>query len=161
MATSAVHNLANAKLFDVSSVTAVISGGGTGLGQMMAEALCSNGSKVYIIGRRKEPLDAVVEQYGSKGPGQIIALPGDISSKTDLQRLAEELEKKEPKVSFCVDAMFVPSLNLCMRENSMFLSLCELNGCPAAITKPLSSNFCGRVPSLILRLCNNILCWTL
>lgn len=66
---------------------------------MIAETLCANGAKVYIVGRRKEVLDSVVEQYGSKGPGKIIALPGDISSKEDMKRLAAEVAEKEPEVS--------------------------------------------------------------
>lgn len=92
------HPLASTTVFDVSSLSAVVSGGGSGIGLMIAETLCANGAKVYIIGRRKEALDSVVEQYGSKGPGKIIALPGDISSKEDVKRLAAEVAAKEPKV---------------------------------------------------------------
>ena len=67
------------KLFDVSHVTAVVTGGGTGIGLMITQALQSNGAKVYITGRREEALDKVVEQY-STGPGKIIAcVPSDAS----------------------------------------------------------------------------------
>ena len=97
---SSSHPLANTSVFDVSNVTAVVSGGGTGIGLMIAEALSTNGAKVYIVGRRKEALDKVVEQYGSKGPGKIIALPGDISDKNDLKRIAAEVEKQESSVSY-------------------------------------------------------------
>ncbi|KAI6600007.1 hypothetical protein MCOR04_002307 [Pyricularia oryzae] len=83
-------------LFDVSHVTAVVTGGGTGIGLMIAQALQSNGAKVYITGRRKEALDNVVKEY-STGPGQIIALPGDITSKDECVRLAREVGEKEPK----------------------------------------------------------------
>ena len=38
----------------------------------------------------------MVEHYNT-GPGTIIALPGDISSKDDVIRLAEDLTSKEPK----------------------------------------------------------------
>src|SRR3954452_15947639 len=74
MATSKATNdqLKNSKLFDVSHVTAVVTGGGTGIGLMISQALVANGAKVYITGRRKEALDTVVEQYNT-GPGQIIA----------------------------------------------------------------------------------------
>lgn len=60
------------KLFDVSSYTAVVSGGGTGIGLMITQALASNGAKVYITGRREEDLNKVVEKY-STGPGEIVA----------------------------------------------------------------------------------------
>ncbi|CAF9938072.1 hypothetical protein IMSHALPRED_000648 [Imshaugia aleurites] len=88
------EDLRASKLFDVSDFTAVVTGGGTGIGLMITQALCSNGAKVYVTGRRQEALNKVVEQY-STGPGKIIALPGDISSKDDVKRLAEELASKE------------------------------------------------------------------
>jgi NAD(P)-dependent dehydrogenase (short-subunit alcohol dehydrogenase family) len=83
------------KLFDCSFIKAVVTGGGTGIGLMIAQALQSNGATVYIIGRRKEALDSVVEQY-STGPGKIVALPGDITKKDECLRLAEEVEEQEP-----------------------------------------------------------------
>ena len=83
-------------LFDVSNLNAVVTGGGTGIGLMITQALVSNGAKVYITGRREEALQKVVEQYNS-GPGKIVALPGDISSKDDVKRLANEVAEKESK----------------------------------------------------------------
>ncbi|KAI4102421.1 MAG: hypothetical protein LQ345_007374 [Seirophora villosa] len=82
------------KLFDVSKFTAVVTGGGTGIGLMITQALQTNGAKVYITGRRDDALDRVVEQY-STGPGKIVALPGDISKKDEVKRLADEVASKE------------------------------------------------------------------
>lgn len=84
------EELKASKLFDVSHITAVVTGGGTGIGLMITQALVSNGARVYITGRRAEALSAVVEQYNT-GPGKIIALPGDISKKDEVQRLAKEV----------------------------------------------------------------------
>ncbi|KAI9819469.1 MAG: hypothetical protein M1827_006917 [Pycnora praestabilis] len=83
------------KLFDVSGFTAVVTGGGTGIGLMCTQALVANGAKVYITGRREEALENVVDRY--RGPGEIIALPGDISDKAEVQRLAKEVASKESK----------------------------------------------------------------
>lgn len=88
--------LKTSQLFDVSKFTAVVTGGGTGIGLMITQALVSNGAKVYITGRREEALNNVVEQYNT-GPGKIVALPGDISSKDEVKRLADEVAKKESK----------------------------------------------------------------
>ena len=66
------EDLKAAKLFDVSHVTAVVTGGGTGIGLMITQGLVANGAKVYITGRREDALDTVVEKY-STGPGKILA----------------------------------------------------------------------------------------
>jgi threonine dehydrogenase-like Zn-dependent dehydrogenase len=65
-------DLKASKLFDVSHITAVVTGGGTGIGLMITQALVSNGAKVYITGRREEALENVVKQYNT-GPGKIVA----------------------------------------------------------------------------------------
>ncbi|KAL8772324.1 MAG: hypothetical protein Q9209_002536 [Squamulea sp. 1 TL-2023] len=82
------------KLFDVSKFTAIVTGGGTGIGLMITQALVTNGAKVYITGRREEALDRVVDLYNT-GPGKIIALPCDINKKEEVKQLAEEVASKE------------------------------------------------------------------
>lgn len=58
------EDLTGSKLFDVSFVTAVVTGGGSGIGLMITQALVANGAKVYITGRREEALQEVAKQYG-------------------------------------------------------------------------------------------------
>ncbi|KAJ4394055.1 hypothetical protein N0V93_003272 [Gnomoniopsis smithogilvyi] len=90
------HELQANALFDVSHITAVVTGGATGIGliEVITQALQSNGAKVYITGRREDVLQKAAELY-STGPGSIHPLAGDISSKEETIRLAKELEKKE------------------------------------------------------------------
>ncbi|KAK6077387.1 short chain dehydrogenase [Seiridium cupressi] len=98
MATGKAENMdlqANS-LFDVSHLTAVVTGGGTGIGLMITQALQSNGAKVYITGRRKEVLEETAKRY-STGPGSLIPLPGDVSTKDGAIQLAKEIESKEAK----------------------------------------------------------------
>jgi hypothetical protein len=59
------------RLFDVSNYSAIVTGGGSGIGLMITQTLVANGAKVYITGRRGEALEAVVNKYNS-GPGKII-----------------------------------------------------------------------------------------
>ncbi|ROW14757.1 hypothetical protein VPNG_03813 [Cytospora leucostoma] len=82
-------------LFDVSHITAVVTGGGTGIGLMITEALQLNGAKVYIVGRREDVLQKTAKLYGT-GPGSIHPLVGDVSNKDEAIRLARELGTKEP-----------------------------------------------------------------
>lgn len=94
-AKSSNEELQAGSLFDVSHVTAVVTGGGTGIGLMMTQALQSNGAKVYIIGRREEVLQRAAKVYGT-GPGSIHVLVGDVSKKDEAIRLSKELESREP-----------------------------------------------------------------
>ena len=87
-------------LFDVSHVTAVVTGGGTGIGLMITQALVSNGAKVYITSRRDEVISETAKLYSEeKGDGQqgkIIPIQADVSDKEDVKRLADEIALKEP-----------------------------------------------------------------
>jgi len=56
----------------------------------------TNGSKVYITGRRPDVLESTVKQYNT-GAGSLHALPGDVSTKDGCLKLAKDLQEKEPK----------------------------------------------------------------
>ncbi|MEY0301393.1 SDR family NAD(P)-dependent oxidoreductase [Providencia manganoxydans] len=56
--------------------TVVITGGGTGIGAACAQLFTLQGDKVFIIGRRAEPLQKIVQETGS------IAIVADVSTAT-------------------------------------------------------------------------------
>jgi NAD(P)-dependent dehydrogenase (short-subunit alcohol dehydrogenase family) len=93
------------RLFSVKGWVCVVTGGGTGIGLMAAQALSANGAKVYITGRRKEVLEDTAETHTPDGGGgQIIPLgPCDVTKKADLQRIVEELQSREKYINllFC------------------------------------------------------------
>ncbi|KAI0381317.1 NAD(P)-binding protein [Hypomontagnella monticulosa] len=78
-----------ADLFGVKGLVAVITGGGSGIGLMMAQALETNGAIVYIVGRRKE---AVEKAATTAKHGNIRPLQGDVTSKADLERIVTEIK---------------------------------------------------------------------
>ncbi|KAL9100551.1 MAG: hypothetical protein Q9163_004089 [Psora crenata] len=85
-----MSNLDAANLFAVKGLIAVITGGGTGIGLMMAKALALNGAhKVYIVGRRKEPLEAAAKESPH---GNIVPLVGDVTSKDNLKSIADRVK---------------------------------------------------------------------
>ncbi|MEU9350045.1 SDR family oxidoreductase [Streptomyces griseoloalbus] len=70
--------------------TAVVTGGGTGIGLATAARLVSEGAHVFITGRRKEALDRAVESIGSA----VTAVPGDIAVPADLDRLYDAVRDR-------------------------------------------------------------------
>ncbi|QSZ36120.1 hypothetical protein DSL72_007245 [Monilinia vaccinii-corymbosi] len=87
MATSSIQA---ANLFNVNGLVAVITGGGTGIGLMMARALALNGAeKVYILGRRKATLESAA---ASVDTGNIIPLVCDVTDKDAVSAIVSKIE---------------------------------------------------------------------
>ncbi|PPJ54319.1 hypothetical protein CBER1_06124 [Cercospora berteroae] len=101
------------RIFRVQGRVAVITGGGSGLGLMAAQALAVNGSKVYIVGRTASKLDRVVQVHGQSIKGSIIPLVADISRKDEITRLVKELEEREPHVDIVINNAGIYSSRQC------------------------------------------------
>jgi len=91
-------------LFSAKGHVCVVTGGGTGIGLMITQALAANGARVYITGRRKEVLDNAVKNHApTSGEGQIIAVgPCDVTKKDDLEKLVAEISGKEKSIDLLV-----------------------------------------------------------
>jgi NAD(P)-dependent dehydrogenase (short-subunit alcohol dehydrogenase family) len=68
--------------------TAVITGGGSGIGLGAAKRFIDEGAFVYIFGRRQQALDAAVAQLGSSAR----AVRGSVTDLSDLDRLYAAVE---------------------------------------------------------------------
>lgn len=80
-------------LFSVPSFKAVVTGGATGIGLMITQALATNGATVYITGRRSE----VLEKSASTYAGKIIPITADLTSTSSIKELAAQIGEKEPQ----------------------------------------------------------------
>jgi len=100
-------DLSAASLFDVKGWVAVVTGGGSGLGLVTANALAANGVKVYVTGRRAEKLKDAEKQDPSGG--SIIALQMDVTDKESIQAGVDAISKKEKFVNFLVNNAGVTS----------------------------------------------------
>lgn len=79
------------ELFDLSGQVAVITGSSRGIGRAIAERLAEHGARVVISSRKAGPCDEVAQAINAKhGEGRAIAIPANIASKEDLQRLVDE-----------------------------------------------------------------------
>lgn len=70
----------------------VITGAGRGIGRAIAQAYAAAGSKVVCAARSEDQLAETVTAITADG-GQAIAVPTDVTDRTQVQRLFEEAEK--------------------------------------------------------------------
>ena len=97
---------ATSRLYDVEGWVCVVTGGGTGIGLMIAQAFANNGARVYITGRRPEVLEQATKTWGKSllNPrGQIIPVPADITDKASIEHLFNEVSKHEKHVDVLVN----------------------------------------------------------
>jgi NAD(P)-dependent dehydrogenase (short-subunit alcohol dehydrogenase family) len=74
--------------FDLQGASAVITGGGSGIGQATAMAFARRGARVVIGDLREERAHAAAAEIAAAG-GSAIALGGDASNETDLVALRD------------------------------------------------------------------------
>jgi NAD(P)-dependent dehydrogenase (short-subunit alcohol dehydrogenase family) len=88
-------------LFDVSGKVAVVSGGSSGIGFMMAQGLLENGAKVYITARKVAQLETAQKELSAFG--ECIAIPSDLSSIDGIEGFVTELSKSESKLDILIN----------------------------------------------------------
>jgi len=87
------------KSFDLAGETALITGGGTGLGLGIAKCFVAAGAKVVIVGRRREELEKARGELGESA----FALAGDVTQLESIPQLVAEAEKLAGPISILVN----------------------------------------------------------
>ncbi|MCF3650579.1 SDR family NAD(P)-dependent oxidoreductase [Synoicihabitans lomoniglobus] len=85
--------------FDLTGQTALITGGGTGLGLAMAQCLATAGARVVLVGRRPEELAKACAQIGPTA----FALPGDVTRLEDAPSLVERAEAQAGPITLLIN----------------------------------------------------------
>ena len=88
-------------LFDVSGKVAVVSGGSSGIGAMMARGLLENGVKGYITARKEEQLMAKAEELSEFG--ECIAIASDLSRVEGIEALVAAISEREEKIDILIN----------------------------------------------------------
>ena len=83
-----------------SGRTALVTGGGRGIGRAIALALAAEGASVGVLARSREQCEAVAVQIGE----QALALPGDVCDAESVGRILAELRARFGPVSVLVNA---------------------------------------------------------
>jgi len=74
-------------MFEFTNATALIVGGGSGIGKEIALALCKEGANVVITGRSEDRLNLVVKEVDSLEKGTCHAISSDVSSEESVKSL--------------------------------------------------------------------------
>ena len=94
-------DLTPANLFSLDGKTALVTGGGRGIGAMFAEGLLGAGARVVISSRRQEQLDEAAEELAGIGPVEAIA--ADLSTEEGCLGLAEAVGERTERLDILVN----------------------------------------------------------
>ena len=77
------------KLFDLSSMNAIVTGGSKGLGQAMAAGLASAGSNLVLVSRNQEEVEETARQISADFGVRAIGIQGDVTRAEDCAAIVE------------------------------------------------------------------------
>ena len=91
------------RLFDLTGKVAIVTGSSRGIGLAIAAALAEHGARIVISSRKQDACDEVANAINAQHGGErAIAVAANISSKEDLQNLADEARKAFGRIDVLV-----------------------------------------------------------
>ncbi|WP_338664910.1 SDR family oxidoreductase [Pararoseomonas sp. SCSIO 73927] len=91
-------------LFSLSGRTALVTGGATGIGRIIAEALVRAGASVLIASRKGEACAAVAEELNALGAaGRAEGMAGDVGGEAGVQALAAGVGERAARLDILVN----------------------------------------------------------
>lgn len=88
-------------LFSIAGRVALVTGGGRGIGKMIASGFVKAGAKVYISSRKQAVCDATAKELSEFGT--CISLPVDVSTMDGIKTLAAMIAEREPKLDILLN----------------------------------------------------------
>ena len=92
------------KLFSLRGKTALVTGGGTGLGRIMTETMANAGSKVLICSRKlanvKQAADEINDTLNEEA---VLPFEGDISSEDGIAEIVQEVRSRTKDLNILIN----------------------------------------------------------
>jgi NAD(P)-dependent dehydrogenase (short-subunit alcohol dehydrogenase family) len=89
-------------LFDLTGKVAIVTGGGRGLGQQIAEGFAEAGAKVVVCSRKLEACEEVSEKLKELGV-ESFALKCDITNPDDVKNVVDQTKEKFGRIDILVN----------------------------------------------------------
>ncbi len=99
-------------LFDLNGKVAIVTGGYTGIGRQMAEALAEAGAKVVVCARNYDACVRAAEEMQNTFHIETLAIKCDVSSETDVKSLVDKTLSAFGKIDILVNNAGIVSGNL-------------------------------------------------
>ena len=90
------------ELFDLSGRTALVTGGGRGIGRHMAIGLAEAGAEVIVVSRKLDACQEVAAEIEKAG-GRALALRCDVSDSGEIDSLVASLSTDAPRIDVLVN----------------------------------------------------------
>ncbi len=92
------------ELFSVAGKRALVTGGATGVGRMIAEALAMGGAEVMIASRKAEACEAAASEMSEAGhAGRVVGFAGDVSTEAGIDALVAEVAARGASLDILVN----------------------------------------------------------
>ena len=90
------------QLFDLTNKTAIITGGGRGLGEQIARAFAEAGANIVLCSRKVEACQSVCDELEKEGT-KTLALPCDVTKEEDVEAVVNQTVETFGRIDILVN----------------------------------------------------------
>ncbi|MEZ4668457.1 MAG: SDR family oxidoreductase [Anaerolineae bacterium] len=136
---------------DLSGQVAIVTGGGRGIGQSIAQALAKAGAAVAVTGRTTATLDETVTLIQQAG-GHALAVETDVTQRASVERMVQEVETKLGAIDLLVNNAGISGIPgpVAQADPDDWWQVLEVNLhgtflCTRAVLPGMVTRQCGRI----------------
>jgi NAD(P)-dependent dehydrogenase (short-subunit alcohol dehydrogenase family) len=100
------------RLFDLTNRTALVTGGGRGIGRSISEVLAAAGASLILVSRNKDNLDRAKDELVAQYGGRVEACPADLSDRKAVASAAERAIDLVGRIDVLVHCAGISSIGM-------------------------------------------------